>query len=289
VLSLGNGAFAFNADITGLQTFNATYSNTGTGTFADWGWHISPWNSTAPSYAVDAFVWPYYDTPIDGHGSTRKVPYANSGPSPPAVTDWLMSNPHRANLVQLSLRAWGGGASTAPLQLSQLSAMSQRLDVWTAALESNFSVAPEGPSTCSMTPDNDMALFSCGPGGGVITGVPWASYGQPTGSCAAGFVANPDCDATSSSAVLAGLCVGRPNCRCIVDHEGVGLGHWLIDAHPFCSCLQSAHYFSGRLWRSLPWPCKAPRRQCHVQRRIAPPRRRHRLFRARPRDRANRG
>lgn len=215
VLSLGNGAFAFNADVTGLQTFNTTYSNTGTGTFADWGWHISPWNETDPSYAVDAFVWPYYDTPTDGHGGTRKVPYANSGPSPPAVTDWLMSNPHRANLVQLSLRAWGGGASTAPLQLLQLSAMSQRLDVWAAALESNFSVAPAGPMTCAMTPDNNVVQFECGPGGGVITSVPWASYGQPSGSCATGFAIDPACASSNSSAVLASLCVGRPSCRCV--------------------------------------------------------------------------
>ena len=214
VLSLGNGAFAFSADITGLQTFNATYTNTGTGTFADWGWHITPWNSTHRSYAIEAFEWPLYDTPIDGHGGTRKVPYANSGPSPPEVTNWLMSNPHRANLVQLSLRAWVPGSTTAPLQLSQLGEMSQRLDLWAAALESNFTVAPLPATTCAMTPDNDVAFYSCGSGGGVITAVPWASYGQPTGSCAAGFATDPACASTNGTDVLAALCLGKPSCRC---------------------------------------------------------------------------
>lgn len=213
VLSLGNGAFAFNADITGLQTFNATYSNTGVGTFADWGWHITPWNATSRSFAVEEFVWPFYDTPTDGHGGTRKVPYANSGPSSPDVIDWLMSNPHRANLVQISLRSWLGGVETSSLFLPQLSSMSQRLDVWAAALESNFSVTAIPATTCALTPDNEVALYACGPGGGVIAEVPWASYGQPEGSCATGFAANPACNAQDSAAVMSALCVGKPSCR----------------------------------------------------------------------------
>ena len=36
VFSVGNGAFAFNADVTGMQTFNSSYTHLGVNTLADW-------------------------------------------------------------------------------------------------------------------------------------------------------------------------------------------------------------------------------------------------------------
>ncbi len=39
-LTVGNGRFAFTADVTGLQTFPETYSaGVPLGTMSDWGWH----------------------------------------------------------------------------------------------------------------------------------------------------------------------------------------------------------------------------------------------------------
>jgi hypothetical protein len=42
-LSVGNGEFAFTADVSGLQTFYDDYENgISLGTQAQWGWHSSP-------------------------------------------------------------------------------------------------------------------------------------------------------------------------------------------------------------------------------------------------------
>ena len=42
-LSVGNGNFAFTADVTGLQTFADAFTNTiPLGTLAQWGWHTFP-------------------------------------------------------------------------------------------------------------------------------------------------------------------------------------------------------------------------------------------------------
>jgi len=41
--SVGNGEFAFTADVTGLQTFAEAYEETiPLGTMAQWGWHTAP-------------------------------------------------------------------------------------------------------------------------------------------------------------------------------------------------------------------------------------------------------
>ena len=42
-LSVGNGEFAFTADVTGLQTFPEAYDQTiPLGTLSQWGWHTAP-------------------------------------------------------------------------------------------------------------------------------------------------------------------------------------------------------------------------------------------------------
>ena len=41
-LSVGNGAFAFTADATGLQTFPDEYKELPLATQAEWGWHAFP-------------------------------------------------------------------------------------------------------------------------------------------------------------------------------------------------------------------------------------------------------
>ena len=48
-------------------------------------------------------------------------------------------------------------------------------------------------------------------GGGVFTGIQFASYGTPTGGCGGGFTAS-SCSAASSAGVVAGLCVGKSSC-----------------------------------------------------------------------------
>ena len=218
VFSVGNGAFAFSADATGLQSLNASYTHLGVNTFADWAWHSEPFAPGDATRALREYNFTFYETPTDGRGGTRAVPYMNDGSNSGDVTSWMMQNPHRLNLGQLSL-VWRAAAGSQPLQLDQIANASQALRLWTGALESNFSLlAPPSP-TCSLTEDNDVAAFSCAAAGGVIASVPFASYGQPTGSCEAGFAVSPTCNSPNSSAALAALCVGKPSCSLLINFQ----------------------------------------------------------------------
>ena len=56
----------------------------------------------------------------------------------------------------------------------------------------------------------------------VFSGVDFASYGHPGGSCDSGFVVDKACDAPNSTAVIAGLCVGRSVCSVFASQEVFG-------------------------------------------------------------------
>ena len=217
VFQVGNGAFAIGVDVTSLQTFNASYTHLGLNTLADWGWHTAPFSAADATFALRNFNFTYYQTPTDGRGGTRSVPYMNSPGSAPAVVSWLMDNPHRLNLGQLSLRvAAAGGAGTQPLALAQLSNASQRLSLWEGQVSSNFTLALGTPPPCAVTPDNDVATFACA--AGVLAAFPFASYGQPTGACPAGLRPSPACASTNASQVLGALCAGRATCSLLVNY-----------------------------------------------------------------------
>ena len=71
-----------------------------------------------------------------------------------------------------------------------------------------------GATCAESAPENAPVSFSCG-AGGVFTGVTFASFGTPSGSCAAGF-SKGSCDAANSTAILAAACVGKPSCTIAV-------------------------------------------------------------------------
>jgi hypothetical protein len=201
-----------------LQTFNDSYIF-GVNTLADWQMHTTPFPATATK-ALSSYNFTVYDTPLDGKNKTRRVPYANSDGNDPGVVQWLMTNPHRLNLGQLSLRiAPDARAPSLPLALASVTAASQRLNLFEGVLESNFSVACGADATCALVDDNTVATFSCGSVGATIREVSFASYGEPTGSCAAGFAPAPACASTNASAVLAALCVGLANCSFLVNYK----------------------------------------------------------------------
>ena len=131
-LSVGNGEFAFTADITGLQTFPDYHARgMSLGTHAQWGWHSLP--NPAGYRLEDALE----DYAVDG----RSVPYLSgldaSGAYLPAA-DWLRANPHRLHLGQLGLRiAKTDGAS---LAVEDVAHPRQTLDLWAGLLDSRFEV-----------------------------------------------------------------------------------------------------------------------------------------------------
>lgn len=71
---------------------------------------------------------------------------------------------------------------------------------------------PEGRSEVNpMLPVVEDVVLSCGPDGGVITSIDFASWGFPDGTCGA-FVSNSTCDATSLIPALSAKCVGQSEC-----------------------------------------------------------------------------
>lgn len=138
-LQIGNGEFAFTADLTGLQTFGDSYDRgMQLGTLSQWGWHTFP---NPQGYKLEDILTPY-----DAHG--RSVPYPDghgiegfAGPSsaPEALkkeAQWLYANPQRIHLgrIGLVLRKADGGSAA----LSDVASPRQELDLWTGALDSRF-------------------------------------------------------------------------------------------------------------------------------------------------------
>jgi hypothetical protein len=131
-LSVGNGEFAFTADITGLQTYPQFHQQgIPLGTQSQWGWHTLP-NDKGYRTA---------DVLEDYEVAGRKVPYASdkkySGGYSPAAS-WLRANPHRLHLGQIGLRITKSDGS--PADINDLANTSQTLDLWTSLLSSQFEI-----------------------------------------------------------------------------------------------------------------------------------------------------
>jgi hypothetical protein len=140
-LSVGNGEFAFTADVTGLQTFPAYYERgMPLGTLSQWGWHSLP---NPQGYRL-ADVLEEYEV------AGRKVPYGSgrgrSGGYSPAA-DWLRANPHRLDLGRIGLRLTKSDGSAPAIE--DLTNTSQTLDLWTGVLSSRFEL--EGQSVQVLT------------------------------------------------------------------------------------------------------------------------------------------
>ncbi|SDT11540.1 hypothetical protein [Actinopolymorpha singaporensis] len=134
-LTVGNGEFAFTADVTGLQTFPSFHAEgMRLGTQAQWAWHTAP---NPEGYALEESFEDY------ATAAGRSVPYSTTGPDfgdPSArsrarlARQWLRENPHRIDLGRIGFVRPGGQL----LQLSELGAVSQRLDLWRGRIESRF-------------------------------------------------------------------------------------------------------------------------------------------------------
>ena len=125
-LSVGNGAFAFTVDATGLQTFPDDYREFPLATQAEWGWHTYP---NPAGYRIDQALALH-----DAHG--RPVSYDSQQNSP--AGKWLRENPHRLSLARVGFVLTHADGS--PVKSSQLSDVEQRLDLWSGIIKSRFTV-----------------------------------------------------------------------------------------------------------------------------------------------------
>ena len=135
IASLGNGAFAFNVDVTGLQSLNATYAAPfDLNTLADWAWHSEP----AAQAFLESYNYTTYQTLTPG--GTRSVRYPTGYNASAAAAASLHGNPQRMPLAQVAL-AWrtpgGGGGGGEPLAAADVRAAAQTLDAWAGAAASN--------------------------------------------------------------------------------------------------------------------------------------------------------
>ncbi len=125
-LSIGNGEFAFSADITGLQSFPESY-HVPLGTQSHWGWHSS----------IEPDHYSFKDIrheELDTYG--RKVAYPLYPEDKKEAYHWLRQNPHRLHLGQLSfilIKENGERAEVTDLQQTE-----QELNLWNGCLYSEF-------------------------------------------------------------------------------------------------------------------------------------------------------
>ena len=148
-LSLGNGNFAFTADVTGLQTYPAIYaSGVPLGTQSQWGWHSFP---NKERYNPEEALKDY-------NFRGWKEPYAVQFNEPGRAQEdanYYRVNPHRLHLgyVGLELTAENG----APVAADNISGINQELNLWEGILHSRFMVAQDSVTvTTAIHPDRDM-------------------------------------------------------------------------------------------------------------------------------------
>ena len=127
-LSVGNGEFAFTADVTGLQTFPEYYDRAmPLCTMSQWGWHTTPQPEEFRSQQFRL-------TMFEVHG--RKVGYAVDAEGQAGLYKWLRENPHRLHLGRIGLKLMKTDGSLA--RAEELTDIEQRLDLWTGLLTSRF-------------------------------------------------------------------------------------------------------------------------------------------------------
>ncbi|MFP4017542.1 MAG: glycoside hydrolase family 65, partial [Halanaerobiales bacterium] len=129
-LSVGNGEFAFTADITGLQTFPEYYEDEmPLCTMAQWGWHSF---LSGEECRREDLELEYY------HGRSRKIGYASREDGQEGLFNYLRQNPHKFHLGQigLNIKKSDGGK----VEIADIHTIQQRLDIWRGILISKFEI-----------------------------------------------------------------------------------------------------------------------------------------------------
>ena len=142
-LTVGNGAFAFTVDATGLQTFPEKYrKGVCLGTFSDNAWHSFPNDNNYTEQ--DAWVEKDFGR---GHKEIYAAQFKQKGRQQDA-SNYLRNNPHRLHLGNIGL------ALSDPDKVKDID---QTLDLWTGKITSSFTYEDQKynvQTVCS--PDHDL-------------------------------------------------------------------------------------------------------------------------------------
>jgi hypothetical protein len=133
-LSIGNGAFAFTVDITGLQTFPDSYvRGIPLGTMSDWGWHTE---ENPENYQISELYKTYniHGRQIDYLRQYRAIDDLRKA----AASDWLRANPHRFHLGMVGLQILKEDGNE--ISIKDVKDPVQKLNLWTGEIDSRFSV-----------------------------------------------------------------------------------------------------------------------------------------------------
>jgi hypothetical protein len=150
-MAVGNGDFAFNFDVTGLQSFPEYYAKTmPIGILSDWGWHNFPNPNgytlakfkmeTVPKYGRE-FVYPASST---------------SKPTPEAA--YLRENQNRLGLGLIGLEMTHADGSK--VEIGDLKKIDEQLDLWSGMVTSSFEVdgVPVHVETAVAGPRDEVAV-----------------------------------------------------------------------------------------------------------------------------------
>ncbi|MDB5211416.1 MAG: hypothetical protein JWQ30_2243, partial [Sediminibacterium sp.] len=146
-VSVGNGAFAFTTDATGLQSFPDYYKKgVPLGTQSEWGWHSFPNNE---NYREEETLREY---DLEG----KKITYAVQQKEPKRhkdASDYFRVNLHRLQLGNIGLEIIKkDGSVFTPADVKNIH---QELDVWKGEITSRFTV--EGTPVTVITYGNQEA------------------------------------------------------------------------------------------------------------------------------------
>ena len=136
-LSVGNGEFAFTADVTGLQSFDARYGETPLTTMAQWGFHTMP---NPHGYSLEKF--PLTTNNTSGHAAGYL--YDENGKTPGewhGAANFLYANPGRIHLGRIAMIL--KSADGHEVLIEELKDIRQELNLWTGELQSHFSFEGE--------------------------------------------------------------------------------------------------------------------------------------------------
>lgn len=129
-LTVGNGEFAFTADITGMQSFPEFYEQgISLGTMSQWGWHSFPNTENFTLNDVYKKYWSGSDSVSYCYQFSEK-----EGERKYKASEWLRQNPHRLHLGLIGLVF----NNEEKIDISQITDIQQNLDLWTGILESRF-------------------------------------------------------------------------------------------------------------------------------------------------------
>ncbi len=130
-MAVGNGEFAFNFDVTGLQSFPEYYEKTmPIGILSTWGWHSFP---NPNGYSLASFKMETikkYDRQFVFPASST------SNPAPDAA--YLRENENRIGLGRIGLEMTKADGSK--VAITDLKNIDEKLDLWGGILTSSFEV-----------------------------------------------------------------------------------------------------------------------------------------------------